>query len=249
MRREFLHDWKLKQYSFYALGEILLVVIGILIALQVNNWNEIRKQKTLGDELSSRLYQELLTTYDYSNERLEGIERQIEYIDLILNRGQNLHVDSLLLVSQEYWAVEKFTFTTYILFFTEFYNPKNNVYVTAINDGSIKYVEDKEFVLALEAIYINTISSFNNLYQRETVSNENIEEYIAKNYSNYFEDHSNIKNGLWDNETTKKLLIAMLNDGAFRFKLQQKNAKLKSKRAHVLGIKRSIEEVIRNHDE
>ena len=33
------------RYFFYAIGEIILVVIGILIALQVNNWNELRKQR------------------------------------------------------------------------------------------------------------------------------------------------------------------------------------------------------------
>ena len=32
-----------KQYFKYGLGEIVLVVIGILLALQVNNWNEKRK--------------------------------------------------------------------------------------------------------------------------------------------------------------------------------------------------------------
>ena len=34
-------------YMPYAIGEIVLVVIGILIALQVNNWNEVRKNATL----------------------------------------------------------------------------------------------------------------------------------------------------------------------------------------------------------
>ena len=32
-----------KQYFKYGLGEVILVVIGILLALQVNNWNEKRK--------------------------------------------------------------------------------------------------------------------------------------------------------------------------------------------------------------
>ena len=36
---------KVGKYLRYAIGEILLVVIGILIALQVNNWNEHQKQK------------------------------------------------------------------------------------------------------------------------------------------------------------------------------------------------------------
>ena len=34
------------KYMRYAIGEILLVVIGILIALQVNNWNEERIVKS-----------------------------------------------------------------------------------------------------------------------------------------------------------------------------------------------------------
>ena len=38
-----VHDRKTRTYIIYAIGEILLVVIGILIALQVNNWNEHRK--------------------------------------------------------------------------------------------------------------------------------------------------------------------------------------------------------------
>ena len=36
-------DNKTSKYLLYAIGEILLVVIGILIALQINNWNENRK--------------------------------------------------------------------------------------------------------------------------------------------------------------------------------------------------------------
>ena len=37
------------KYLKYAIGEILLVVIGILIALQINNWNEKRIEKRKGN--------------------------------------------------------------------------------------------------------------------------------------------------------------------------------------------------------
>jgi hypothetical protein len=40
-----LTENKYSKYFFYAIGEIVLVVIGILIALSINNWNEIRKYK------------------------------------------------------------------------------------------------------------------------------------------------------------------------------------------------------------
>jgi len=43
IRKGFLVGGRASKYLLYAIGEIALVVIGILIALQVNNWNEERK--------------------------------------------------------------------------------------------------------------------------------------------------------------------------------------------------------------
>ncbi|WP_455168478.1 DUF6090 family protein [Aegicerativicinus sediminis] len=47
---------KTSKYLKYAIGEIVLVVIGILIALQINNWNEIRKE----EELELNILEEVL---------------------------------------------------------------------------------------------------------------------------------------------------------------------------------------------
>ena len=45
LRMKLFPGSKLNRYLFYAIGEILLVVAGILIALSINNWNEERKQR------------------------------------------------------------------------------------------------------------------------------------------------------------------------------------------------------------
>ena len=45
IRKKLADDNQLLKYSSYAVGEIVLVVIGILIALSINNWNENRKQE------------------------------------------------------------------------------------------------------------------------------------------------------------------------------------------------------------
>ena len=52
-----LKDTKIGKLSYlkYGLGEIVLVVIGILIALQINNWNENRKDRILEKEYLTRL--------------------------------------------------------------------------------------------------------------------------------------------------------------------------------------------------
>ena len=45
IRQKILTENKFSKYLLYAIGEIVLVVIGILIALQVNNLNEVEKVK------------------------------------------------------------------------------------------------------------------------------------------------------------------------------------------------------------
>ncbi|GGG57100.1 DUF6090 family protein [Bizionia arctica] len=56
IRKNLLKEGKTTKYFKYAIGEIILVVIGILIALQINNWNEQRKQnRNLRDVYSNLL--------------------------------------------------------------------------------------------------------------------------------------------------------------------------------------------------
>ncbi len=59
IRQKQLKENKFRRYLFYALGEILLVVIGILIALQINNWNEERKAKAQEKILLQKILQDL----------------------------------------------------------------------------------------------------------------------------------------------------------------------------------------------
>jgi hypothetical protein len=59
-RKKMADDNKPMKYMRYAVGEIALVVIGILIALQINNWNEGRKNKEKVNQLLVRVQKELL---------------------------------------------------------------------------------------------------------------------------------------------------------------------------------------------
>lgn len=53
----------MKKYTLYAIGEILLVVIGILIALQINTWNESRKNDKAELKALYNLQDEFSSTY------------------------------------------------------------------------------------------------------------------------------------------------------------------------------------------
>lgn len=71
IRQKLLEEGKIKRYLIYAIGEILLVMIGILLALQVNNWNDKRIQlkleKSLLTEMIGNLNQDLSDLEDNLN--------------------------------------------------------------------------------------------------------------------------------------------------------------------------------------
>lgn len=62
------------KYLKYAIGEILLVVIGILIALQINNWNENRKENNLKNQVFKQIYSDVI------NDSLR-LSEAINYLD------------------------------------------------------------------------------------------------------------------------------------------------------------------------
>ena len=70
IRQNILSEGKTGKYLKYALGEIVLVVIGILIALSINNWNEDRK-----NQLKETVYLEGIKT---------DLEWDIKYIDFLV---------------------------------------------------------------------------------------------------------------------------------------------------------------------
>ena len=75
LRRSLIESGSARKYLLYAIGEILLVMIGILLALQVNNWNEDRamgnKVKTQLQNLSLALKEDIrmLNFHKDANER------------------------------------------------------------------------------------------------------------------------------------------------------------------------------------
>lgn len=61
IRRKLIGSGKFKSYLIYALGEILLIAIGILIAYNINNANEARKNRIVEVKIYESLYEELKT--------------------------------------------------------------------------------------------------------------------------------------------------------------------------------------------
>lgn len=99
IRQKLLSEGKTGKYFKYAIGEIVLVVIGILIALQINIWNEQRKENIKEQAMLKRLEKEfisnrnqLIDKIELRNTMIANCRRLLEYY----NQPENAKRDSIL---------------------------------------------------------------------------------------------------------------------------------------------------------
>jgi len=110
---------KTGKYFKYAIGEIVLVVIGILIALQINNWNENRKSNALAKKYISDIKTDLTNDTLTYNSSLNRLKQTIEDNQTLLNSSltENISLDSLhSLISTSFHSIRiyKIDNTTYL---------------------------------------------------------------------------------------------------------------------------------------
>ena len=82
IRQKLANENQFLKYSRYAIGEIVLVVVGILIALSINNWNEQRKEREKFDHAVVAVEREIVANIVRCREVLE----HFNYTDSVANR-------------------------------------------------------------------------------------------------------------------------------------------------------------------
>lgn len=87
-----LNENKLGKYLLYAIGEVVLVVIGILIALSLNNNNENKKLKVQEIKILKEIKSEFSGALEDLTEDLEGYEKYLKSSEIIYN--SMLHKES-----------------------------------------------------------------------------------------------------------------------------------------------------------
>ncbi|WP_445382979.1 DUF6090 family protein [Robiginitalea sp. IMCC43444] len=98
IRQKLLSENKFSKYLFYAIGEIALVVIGILIALQINNWNEEKQERKKEKVLLSQLQSDFTSNLEQLDDKIEMRNNMIlaslkllEYV----NHPEKRNIDSI----------------------------------------------------------------------------------------------------------------------------------------------------------
>ena len=146
IRQRLLSENNLSKYLLYAIGEIILVVIGILIALQINNWNENQKN----NRLEAAYYCRLLGDIDQDTEQISQLIRSAEdrlkasnqAVRLLLNENPRR-----IEVGKQIWLANK---AIYIDF-----RPNNSTFEDLKSGGRLNIIDDKGVLKALNTYYNN----------------------------------------------------------------------------------------------
>jgi len=144
IRQKLLSEGHLRKYLVYALGEIALVVIGILIALQINNWNEWRKERATEIELLNSLKEEITANIRQLEDGMSIHKTSKEKCVLLLKHFGDLEriINSEFLDS----LVENISYPFEV-------NLKKGIVKSIIANGDLKTIKNEaivEFITAFE---------------------------------------------------------------------------------------------------
>jgi hypothetical protein len=105
IRQNLLMENKTGKYFKYAIGEIILVVIGILIALTINDWND--QNKNTKSELI--YYCRILEDFELDKQRIVELKNESNYR---IDRSKKLLLDLDSGVKDKNFIINQFIFTT-----------------------------------------------------------------------------------------------------------------------------------------
>jgi len=95
IRQNLIMENKTGKYLKYAIGEIVLVMIGILLALQVNNWNENRKSLIKELSLVSQLLEDAKADSLFFESRIFFQQKRDSMFSNFININNGISVDSI----------------------------------------------------------------------------------------------------------------------------------------------------------
>ncbi len=151
---------KTGKYFKYAIGEILLVIIGILIAVSINGWNEERKLKIEEQAILKDLKQEM-------EANLEALEIVIEEHEKSFEGAKEMRA---LFGNRD--AFNKMPDSTYASIFRKMnnnftYDPRNGILNSIISSGQVNIISNKELKYLMASLKEWTVDAFENTMKIE----------------------------------------------------------------------------------
>jgi hypothetical protein len=168
IRQRLLNENKLSKYLVYAVGEILLVVIGILIALQINNVNESRKERAVEvnylKNLRADLLLDLKNNKDFSMYRFERAKSCTQLLNARL--------------PETIEDVQSYTDNYENVFIWQSFVPNNNTFKELLGSGNLSLIKNDTIK--------NALLELDNFFARVSV----VEYHMRREYEKFLYDRS-----------------------------------------------------------
>jgi hypothetical protein len=234
LKKSVIADSKFKRYVAYAFGEVILIVIGILVATYLADWNENKKDIARSEAFVKEIHFDLKRDTAIFGEEIRKIDIFIQYKSMLLQK------DSLNMLKSD----------DIIGILTAGYH---NI---RINEGS--YIKMKESGIATPAKYDKLFKRINNYYVFNKIYLENRNDWEVGLYEKdmdqwIFQDKVEIRIGsattdLQDSIVKRKNLMAMLESPQGRNVLKMSFFREKQMKETYAIIVKSADKLLRHID-
>ncbi|MDT7831537.1 DUF6090 family protein [Flavobacteriaceae bacterium S356] len=150
IRSQLIGQGRMRKYLFYAIGEVLLVMVGILLALQFNNWNTEKENKKKEHWYLNNLVEDI----HYQQEDLKDLKAH--YIECI-NIGKSILMD----YNKRYHFsdVDSLDSKLNTLMITDNFPYVNNTYEELVSSGQLGLIQNKDLSTDIIDYYLFTKDS------------------------------------------------------------------------------------------
>lgn len=154
LRQNLIRNGEIKKYLTYAVGEILLVVIGISLAFQVDNWNDNRINRNIEVQFYDNIRDQIRDDQELIQEQKKfnkDFMKEFHYGYDIIDSNDKGKLDTLGIIIRNMFQYSDF-------------DRQGNIYETMVNSGEIKILRNHDIVNGIREleeyyIYVNRIES------------------------------------------------------------------------------------------
>lgn len=173
IRKKLIEEDNVRKYLLYAIGEIILVVIGILIALQINNWNNNQIEKEAEIKTLIELRKGILMDADLMQNSLNTITSQIEKMKafkMLLNNEQYSYDKGLDTLFGSVYGVRAIRV--------------NKAFYEDLKASSLKLIKDDAIRLKIVNLFEDNYVLLDKIFEMEIHINDITRPYYLKNFHN-----------------------------------------------------------------
>ena len=172
IRQKLLTENKFSKYLLYAIGEIVLVVIGILIALQINNWNETQKDQHELTNILQNIAMEMRVDALNLKDNLEYAKEENNRIKTFLN-------------NKDYSGFTRDSLQKSLQVYSYNFNWRTSGFDNLKNSGITNYGEYEKVVKRIKDYYdqwIPMIKSLEDEFDKSVIKSDDYWRFEEKSY-------------------------------------------------------------------